>query len=160
ARGISMLGGEIPYNKYTLSVYQKLNMGMLGVSRYELNGGMVQGEVPYPLLENHLGNETLFYTTAAYNLMDFFEFASDRYVSLKYRHHFEGFLLNKIPLIKKLKWRAVANANVLYGSASHKNILNTPTVGPEGQDLTTFGKLDPAVPYVEVGYGIENIFKF
>lgn len=160
AKGIPALGGDISYDKYSLSVYQKLNMGMLGVSRYELNGGMIAGEVPYPLLENHLGNETLFYTTAAYNLMDFFEFASDRYASLRYRHHFEGFLLNKIPLIKKLKWRAVANANVLYGSVSDKNILNTPTVGPQGQDLTTFGKLDPSVPYVEVGYGIENIFKF
>ncbi len=92
--------------------------------------------------------------------MDFFEFASDRYVSLRYRHHFEGFLLNKIPLIKKLKWRAVANANVLYGSVSDKNNLNTPTVGPHGQDLVTFGRLDPSVPYVELGYGIENIFKF
>jgi hypothetical protein len=160
AKGIPALGGDISYDKYSLSVYQKLNMGMLGVSRYELNGGMIAGEVPYPLLENHLGNETLFYTTAAYNLMDFFEFASDRYASLRYRHHFEGFLLNKIPLIKKLKWRAVANANVLYGSVSDKNILNSPTVGPQGQDLTTFGKLDPSVPYVEVGYGIENIFKF
>jgi hypothetical protein len=160
AKGIPALGGDISYDKYSLSVYQKLNMGMLGVSRYELNAGMIGGEVPYPLLENHLGNETLFYTTAAYNLMDFFEFASNRYVSLRYRHHFEGFLLNKIPLIKKLKWRAVANANVLYGSVSEKNILNTPTVGPQGQDLTTFGKLDPTVPYVEVGYGIENIFKF
>lgn len=160
AKGIPALGGDISYDKYSLSVYQKLNMGMLGVSRYELNGGMIAGEVPYPLLENHLGNETLFYTTAAYNLMDFFEFASDRYASLRYRHHFEGFLLNKIPLIKKLKWRAVANANVLYGSVSDKNISNTPTVGPQGQDLTTFGKLDPSVPYVEVGYGIENIFKF
>jgi hypothetical protein len=160
ARGLRVLGGDIPYDKYTFSVNQKLNMGMLGVSRYELNAGLIRGEVPYPLLENHLGNETLFYTTAAYNLMDFFEFASDRYASLKYRHHFEGFLLNKVPLIKKLKWRAVANANVLYGSVSDKNILNTPTTGPQGQDLTTFGKLDPSVPYVEVGYGIENIFKF
>jgi hypothetical protein len=160
AKGIPALGGDISYDKYSFSVYQKLNMGMLGVSRYEFSAGMIAGEVPYPLLENHLGNETLFYTTAAYNLMDFFEFASDQYVSLRYRHHFEGFLLNKIPLIKKLKWRAGANANVLYGSVSDKNILNSPTVGPHGQDLTTFGKLDPIVPYVEVGYGIENIFKF
>lgn len=160
AKGLTLLGGEINYSKYSFSIYQKLNMGLLGVSRYEFDAGIIAGEVPYPLLENHLGNETLFYTTAAYNLMDFFEFASDQYASLRYRHHFEGFVFNKIPLVKKLKWRAVANANILYGNVSGKNMGNRPTTAPLGQELITFGKLDPAVPYVEVGYGIENIFKF
>jgi hypothetical protein len=63
-------------------------------------------------------------------------------------------------VIKKLKWRAVANANVLFGSVSDKNIANSPTVDPEGNTLDTFGRLDPTKPYVELGYGVENIFKF
>jgi hypothetical protein len=63
-------------------------------------------------------------------------------------------------VIKKLKWRAVANANVLFGSVSDKNIANSPSVGPEGSPLQTFGRLDPTKPYLELGYGVENIFKF
>ena len=122
--------------------------------------GKIFGEVPYPLLRNHLGNETLFYTNAAFNTMNFNEFASDQYFSLRYRHFFEGFLLNKIPLIKKLKWRGVANANVLFGSVRDANIANAPTEDPDGNMLETFGRLDPTKPYLELGYGIENIFKF
>ncbi|MDG1278353.1 MAG: DUF5686 family protein [Algoriphagus sp.] len=160
SRGFQGLGGDIDYTKLSFYMYQRLNMGMLGVSRYELDAGKIFGEVPYPILKNHLGNETLFYTTAAFNTMNFNEFASDQYLSLRYRHFFEGFLLNKIPVIKKLKWRAVANANVLFGSVSDKNIANSPTVDQVGDPLKTFGKLDPTKPYVELGYGVENIFKF
>lgn len=160
ARGLRWLGGDITYDKLSFYLYQRLNMGMLGVSRYELDAGKVFGEVPYPILKNHLGNETLFYTSAAFNTMNFNEFASDQYLSLRYRHFFEGFLLNKIPLIKKLKWRAVANANFLYGSVQDKNVENSPNRDPNGNPLETFGSLDPYVPYVELGYGIENIFKF
>lgn len=160
AKGINWLSGDINYSKLNFYVYQRLNVGMFGVSRYEFDAGKVFGEVPYPVLKNHLGNETLFYTSAAFNTMNFNEFASDQYASLRYRHYFEGFLLNKIPLLKKLKWRAVANANILYGSVSDKNIVNAPTVDPAGNPLQTFGRLDPTKPYVELGYGIENIFKF
>ncbi|MEP1086801.1 MAG: DUF5686 family protein [Algoriphagus sp.] len=160
AKGMNWLGGDISYSKLNFYVYQKLNVGMFGVSRYEFDAGKVFGEVPYPVMKNHLGNETLFYTSAAFNTMNFNEFASDQYASLRYRHYFEGFLLNKIPVLKKLKWRAVANANILYGSVSNKNIANAPTVDPSGNPLETFGRLDPTKPYVELGYGIENIFKF
>ncbi|WP_323825280.1 DUF5686 and carboxypeptidase-like regulatory domain-containing protein [Algoriphagus sp. C2-6-M1] len=160
AKGMNWLGGDISYSKLNFYVYQRLNMGMFGVSRYEFDAGKVFGEVPYPVLKNHLGNETLFYTSAAFNTMNFNEFASDQYASLRYRHYFEGFLLNKIPLLKKLKWRAVANANILYGSVSNKNIANAPIVDSMGNPLETFGRLDPTKPYIELGYGVENIFKF
>ena len=159
-QGLNSLGGDIDYQKYVLSAYQKLNLGLLGVSRYELRSGFVRGTVPYPLLENHIGNETIFYTTVAFNLMNFNEFASDRFASISYRHSFEGFGLNWIPLIKKLKWRAVANANVLWGSVSDKNLMNSFVLDEEGNPIPPFGRLDQNLPYMEVGYGIENIFKF
>ncbi|MCS4432783.1 DUF5686 and carboxypeptidase-like regulatory domain-containing protein [Aquiflexum gelatinilyticum] len=159
-QGLNSLGGDINYQKYVLSVYQKLNLGLIGVSRYELRSGFVRGTVPYPLLENHIGNETIFYTTVAFNLMNFNEFASDRFASLSYRHSFEGFGLNWIPLIKKLKWRAVANANVLWGSVSDKNLMNSSDLDADGNPFPAFGRLDQDLPYIELGYGIENIFKF
>jgi hypothetical protein len=54
----------------------------------------------------------------------------------------------------------VGNANVLMGSVRNENILNLPSVDPIGAPLRSFGRLDPLVPYVELGYGIENIFRF
>ena len=160
ARGIRGLGGDLEYQKLSLYVYQRINLGMVGVGRYELDAGKIFGEVPYPILKNHLGNETLFYTTAAFNTMNFTEFTSDQYFSIRYRHAFEGFLLNTIPLVKRLKWRFVGNANVLWGSVEDFNVANVPSVDPEGNPLKTFGRLDFGNPYLELGYGIENIFKF
>lgn len=54
----------------------------------------------------------------------------------------------------------VGNANLLMGSVQDQNILNLPQIAPDGQVLESFGRLDPKVPYVELGYGIENIFRF
>jgi len=110
--------------------------------------------VPYPLLENHLGNTTFIYNPNAFNLMRFFEFASDRYASLNYTQHFEGSFLNYIPAIRSLKWRLVGTANILYGGISQKNlnnILDQKVLGISGLNNT---------PYIEAGYGVENIFKF
>ncbi len=150
-KGIPSLGANLNYTKLNFYVYHRINLGLLGVGRYEIDAGKIWGEVPYPLLKNHLGNETLFYTTAAFNTMNFNEFASDRFVSLRYRQSFEGFLFNSIPLLKKLNWRMVGNANVLMGGVREENIFN---------QHRTFGQLNPSKPYVELGYGIENIFRF
>jgi hypothetical protein len=160
ARGMNWLGGDLEYQKLSFYVYQRINMGLLGVGRYELDAGKIFGEVPYPILKNHLGNETWFYTSAAFNTMNFTEFTSDQYFSIRYRQSFEGFLLNSIPLVKKLKWRFVGNANVLWGSVKDYNVENVPAVDPEGNPLNTFGRLDFGNPYLELGYGVENIFKF
>lgn len=159
-KGIPSLGSSLDYTKLNFYLYHRINLGLFGVGRYEIDAGKIWGEVPYPLLKNHLGNETLFYTTAAFNTMNFNEFASDRFVSLRYRQSFEGFLFNSIPLVKKLKWRMVGNANVLMGSVQDQNLLNLPKTAPDGRILESFGRLDPKVPYVELGYGIENIFRF
>jgi hypothetical protein len=67
--------------------------------------------------------------------------------------------MNKIPLLNKLKWRLLATANVLYGALSQKNIDIISPVDLEGNPLPGLNYLDPKIPYVELGYGIENIFK-
>jgi hypothetical protein len=54
----------------------------------------------------------------------------------------------------------VGNANILWGSVRDRNITNVPSVDPSGNPLPIFGKLDPKIPYAELGYGVENIFKF
>ncbi|MFA0963764.1 DUF5686 family protein [Roseivirga sp. BDSF3-8] len=159
SRGFNdLLGGDFDYNRINLQVEQSLKMGLFGVSRYNIDGGYIFENLPYPLLRVHLGNESPFYTTSAFNQMDFFEFVSDSYLSLNYRHYFEGFLLNRIPLMKKLKWRALATANILYGKLDEGNLSLTPQQDADGNDLVMFRGLGKE-PYIELGYGVENIFK-
>jgi hypothetical protein len=82
--------------------------------------------------------------------MNLFEFVSDRYVSFSVVQHFEGFFLNKIPLMRKLKWREVALFKGVAGDLrnNHINLMDFP-LGLQSLDK----------PYYETGVGIENIFK-
>ena len=86
--------------------------------------------------------------------MRFFEFASDKYASLNYTQHFEGLLLNEVPLIKNFNWRLVGTANILFGGISKAN-QNDISIYNQIK-LHSFG----STPYMETGAGIENIFKF
>ena len=60
--------------------------------------------------------------------------------------------------MKKLKWRLLATANVLYGELSQENQDLIPEVSSDGNPVEPIGALG-SEPYLEVGYGIENILK-
>ncbi|WP_347158311.1 DUF5686 and carboxypeptidase-like regulatory domain-containing protein [Pontibacter chitinilyticus] len=153
------LGSTLEYQRLDLGLDQEFPMGQLGNAVYHLEAGKIFSPVPYPLLEVHTGNETPFYYDATYNLMNYFEFASDTYASLHYEQYFEGLLFNRLPLIKKLKWRVLATSNILYGSLSQQNKALLSPVGYAGTPQGSFKSLG-STPYVEVGYGVENIFRF
>ncbi|MDO1448719.1 DUF5686 family protein [Rhodocytophaga aerolata] len=154
-----ILGGDFSYHKFSLTASQDVRLGILGRSYYAINAAYIPGKLPYPLLFNHLGNQTYFYNSSSYNLMNYFEFSSDQYVSLNYQHNFEGLLFNRIPLMRKLKWRMLATANVLKGSLREENLHLYPQTVNQSSILPPIQPLG-SMPYVEVGYGIENIFKF
>lgn len=157
--GISnVLGSDFDYHKFKFSFEKRQKMGLIGISKFKLTTGTVLGNVPYPLLYNPIGNRTPVYVDFAYNLMDYFEFSTDRYVEFRFRHSFEGILLNGIPLLKKMKLRTIASADILYGQISQENAnLTINPVDGLGNEIPLFTKLDNR-PYIELGYGVENIF--
>lgn len=147
----NVLNGDYEYHKLAVSISDKLKLDPFGYSDIVVEGGKIWGTLPYPLLELHNGNETYSYDETAFNLMNFFEFVSDEYVSGSITHHFNGLFLNKIPLMQKLKWREVASAKGVWGRLNDKSKseLDFPST------LHTLG----AKPYYEAGVGIENILK-
>jgi hypothetical protein len=144
--------GEYDYQKVVLNLFDRVRLvSLLGYTDYSGEVGKIFGAVPYPLMELHGGNETYVYDYMSFNMMKYYEFASDQYASVGIFHHFEGLLFNKVPLLKKLKWREVVTCKALWGSVNDKNrkTLIFPTT------LNALG----SEPYVEVSAGIENIFK-
>jgi hypothetical protein len=142
--GFKTFGGDFNYDKIAANITQKLHMGVFGKGEYSLTGGYIPATLPSPLLENHRYN---------FNTMRFLEYTSDRYVALNYTQHMEGLITNSIPLLKALNIRTVADLNVLDGSLTAENggrpsTARRPTRSLEG------------IPYVEAGYGVENILKF
>ena len=55
-------------------------------------------------------------------VMNFLEFASDKYVALNIQHNFGGFFFNKVPVLRRLKWREVVSFKGLYGGLDRKNL--------------------------------------
>lgn len=146
----NVFGSQYEYYKVHLNLYYKVNINPFGYTRIILDGGKIFGTVPYPLLHLHEGNETYAFDRYAFNMMNYYEFASDQYVSLFLEHHFQGFFLNRVPLFRKLKWREVISGKGLIGSLDKRNL----SVMDFPLGLTNVSK-----PYVELGAGIENIFK-
>jgi hypothetical protein len=88
--------------------------------------------------------------------MNFFEFVSDKWLSVWATYHAEGIVLNKIPVMRRLKWREVVSAKALVGGYDEANdAILSRDFNYDGQpDIYTLTK-----PYVEAALGVENIFK-
>ncbi len=144
--------GEYDYHKLVLNVSDRIRITpILGYTDYSIEGGKIWGAVPYPIMQLHGGNETYLYDYMAFNMMKYYEFASDQFISAALYHHFEGLFLNKVPLLRKLKWREVATIKTVWGTVNDENrkTLLFPS---------TLKALDKG-PYAEASLGIENIFK-
>jgi len=143
--------GDYDYRKLTVGLKHYISFGFLGKTNYYVEAGKIFNAVPYPLLKLHEGNSGIVYGTRSFNLMNYYEFASDKYIAFFASHHFNGLILNKIPLLRRLKLREVIYAEGVWGSLDTENteILIFPS------DLS-----DVKIPYIELGLGVENIFNF
>jgi hypothetical protein len=142
---------QYSYQKLNLEITDDVELAPYGYTRYTFDGGAIFGVLPYPLLELHKGNETYQYDYMGFNMMNYYEFVSDKYVSIFAEHHFDGFFFNHVPLLRKLKLREVATGRALYGTLNkdqYKMMQFSPGLG----DLNK--------GYYELGAGIENIFRF
>jgi len=158
-----LFGGNYRYHKLSLSLRHWFNVGPAGWFSYRAKVGTTYGTVPFLLLEVHPGNEALFMSRSVFNTMNRYEFASDTYASLILEHHFDGFFLNHIPLLRKLKWREVAIFKALMGgmSANNRAANRLNAWQPQsGADVYTGFRSPSSHPFLEAGVGIENILKF
>lgn len=159
----NLLGGQYGYQKISASVFKRFALSIFGHTNVEVSAGKIIGNVPYILLHIPLANQTYAYRTNSYNLMNFMEFVGDQYVNINFRHYFKGFFFNRIPLIKKLEWREVISAKLIWGSVSDKN---NPALHPDLIQFPVNAAGQPTTyalsqkPYVELGFGISNIAKF
>ncbi len=155
-----LLGSTFEYQKFYADVKHNFRLGLFGRLNYQIKAGYTPDILPYPLLENHLGNRTFFYNSASFNMMRIFEFVSDKFVSLSIYHDFDGLIANRLPLFKRLKWRFHATSNLLIGSVKDENKALIPLTDENLRPLQKFNGLTENKPYAELGYGINNILKF
>jgi|WetSurMetagenome_2_1015567.scaffolds.fasta_scaffold00004_49 hypothetical protein len=161
AGGTDFMKNDFNYLRLQLNITRRYYVSIIGYTDLTLEAGKIFGQVPYPLLFMHRANQTYTYQKQSYNMMNFLEFVSDRYVALNIDYCFNGFFFNKIPLFKNLKLREWVTFKALYGGVLDKNnpdynanLFKFPA-GSDGVPLTyTLGKK----PYIEASVGIANIF--
>jgi hypothetical protein len=93
-------------------------------------------------------------------MMNVGEFVSDHYAGLNIDHFFNGFFLNKVPGLKRLRLREVIAGKILYGGLRNENNpgINAQQMKfPVTNGLTSTYSLG-ARPYVEGSIGVYNIF--
>ena len=157
-RGV--LGGQYSYNYTEGSIYKRFWLKSWGKMDWLVKGGIQWEKVPFPLLimpETNLSYIVQDYTFEAINNM---EFPTDRFISGQVNWDMNGKILNRIPLIRKLKWREWIGFRVLWGELSDKN---NPYKNEGSAMLMYFPEgsyvIDPKRPYMELSLGVHNIFK-
>src|SRR5690606_10700072 len=116
------LDGEYDYHNVNASIFKRTYISPFGYADITAEGGHIFGSnIPFPLLTVHRANQTYAYQLNSYNLMNFMEFMSDSYAAINIQYYMNGFLFNKIPLLKKLKLREVFSFKSLWGSLRDEN---------------------------------------
>ena len=159
-----VLGGEYNFNLTEASIRKRFWFGSWGKLDITARAGAQWNTVPFPLLNLPMAN--LSYITQnneSFNLINNMEFLNDRYASLNLSYDMNGKLFNRIPLIKKLKWREMFRVRGLWGTLTDKNNpykSSNPDLFlfPTRDGVPTSHIMDKT-PYVEASVGIYNIFK-
>ena len=159
----NVLGGQYKLNYTEFGIYKRFWMGSWGYIDTHLNGGAQWDKVPFPMLIMPPVNITYFEHEATMSMMKNMEFMSDRYLFGSVAWDLSGKLLNRIPLVKRLKWREYFAVKGMWSTVTSKN---DPTLQSNQSDRILFqfpegvGVMNKKVPYWEVVVGVHNIFKF
>jgi hypothetical protein len=142
-------GKENYYGRVFTTIEQYVRLGQTAIN-YALEGGMYFGKLPYTMLDIPRGNETFGYYSYDFNMLNFMEYIHDKYFHAYLEYHLNGFVFNRLPLFKRIGLREVFSAKTMIGSLSdkHQQIVEFPV------NVTPMSN-----PYIELGAGVENIFK-
>lgn len=148
-KGVSTGFSDVDFDFVRVGLGDEVSLGLFGESRYEVTAGTFinTNELAFYDYQHFTGNQTmamLFRSSwslygfggqmRTFHTLEYYDKSTTSgFVEGHYEHHFNGFVLNKFPLLRKLRWQVVGGVNVLYTE--------------DGNDFT------------ELFVGIENIFK-
>lgn len=160
--GIKRLANsDFNYHKISFGISDVQPCGPLGRMYWRIEVGKTIGTLPFIMLNVANTSESYIYNWSGFNLLRQYEFAADRYVNVLINHHFGGILFNRIPGVRKLKWREAFTMRMFWGdmTAANKNANYFNSIENINSVSSVHYRVADKVPYIELGAGIENIFK-
>jgi len=142
-KGIPLFGSDVNYDLLAFAVEDEFTLGLLGTSQWKTEAGIFLNtqDLYFMDFRHFWGNQTFLKPLqniqqglGDFQLLPYYQASTqDRYFKAHWEHHFNGFIWNKLPLLKKLKWQSLFLANYLSTPAFEN--------------------------YWEIGVGLEHIFK-
>ncbi len=137
-KGIAAFGSDVDYDLLKVNIEDELTLGLFGRTEFNIEGGLFINDRKMQFIDyQHFnGNQTFIYSPgkalSSFLMLPYYEFSTTNpFVQIHYQHHFQGFIMDKLPLIRKLGLKSVLGAAFLYTE--------------EGKD------------YFEVSFGLDNI---
>lgn len=137
-KAVPALGADMDYDLASASVNDAINLGLFGRFAYRFKGGYFLNRRRMEFMDyaHFLGNQTLINTNDylnSFRLLPYYRYSTNNWFAEGHaEHHFNGFIFNKIPLLKKLSIQEVVGGHLLMNDRLEK--------------------------YFELNFGLENIF--
>jgi len=144
----NLFGGSFNYNRIQILYNNPISLGKFGVFDATLAAGKTFEATPLSIMTSISSNQTYFLLPNTFALLDYYEFVADTYVEGHFEQHFNGLLMNRIPLIKKLNLRSLLTFRGVYGTISNAS---------KEINRSSIIYVAPTKPYYEYGFGFENI---
>ncbi|MBO4802698.1 MAG: carboxypeptidase-like regulatory domain-containing protein [Bacteroidaceae bacterium] len=159
-----VFGSQHHFHVTEATVYHRLWMYSYGRIDLNLRAAAQWNRVPFPHLLMPVANNSYIITRDMFCMINNLEFINDRYLSFMAEWDLSGKILNRVPLIKKLKLREIVGFKMLYGHLTDKN---NPALHPGDDVLYEFPSRDGVsivhpmtdTPYMELNVGLHNILK-
>ena len=156
-----VLGGDYNYNYTEFEWFRRTWLPMSwGKFDTRLRLGIQWNQVPWPLLPMPQANLSYVISSQLFNMINNMEFLNDRFASVQFTWEMGGKILNRIPLLRKMKLREILEFKGLWGTLSKKNNPFLPENAGSSK-LMVFPEnsftMDGKVPYWEYAVGVQNI---
>ncbi len=138
-KAIAGLNTKADYDLIRMSISDRIRLGLVGKFSYRIKAGYFLSSKYMEFMDyKHFeGNQTIYLSTDylnSYKLLPYYTYSTNRwYMEAHAEHHFNGFIFNKIPLLKKTRMQEVVGGHALFN--------------------------DKLNQYYEVNFGIEKIFQ-
>jgi hypothetical protein len=115
----NFLGSDVDYDLISADISKSdISMGVFGKTSFYIGAGkfLNSNSLYYPDYKQFAGNEVLFYKSGinSFLLLNYYNFSTyDQYIEGHLEQNFSGFILNKIPLVRKLKLQEIVDINYL-----------------------------------------------
>jgi len=158
------------FNFGQLAISDMIDMNLFGKSIYTVNiGGFLSGGENLEFIDyKHFeGNQTIFLhpiwgvqSNIPFNSLNYFDYSTNEYyMAGRWEHHFNGWIFNKLPLLRKLKFQVLAGAASLY--SADNGIFTEIFVGAENIfnilriDVVTNYQNNKINPLIRVGIDVQ-----